>query len=77
MTREEITDWFSYHKPSDKEVHVMQGWRHALIEVAKDFADNTPPSGDVIVALRALKAAMMAMNAALVSPMPKRTPPNG
>ncbi|RYF47815.1 MAG: hypothetical protein EOO38_11390 [Cytophagaceae bacterium] len=71
MTDSEIADWFNYHKPTEAQVEAMQRWREGIAAVASDFVRATPVSGDVVVALRALKAAMMAMNAAMVSPMPK------
>ena len=74
MTPEDISEWFTYQECSEDDVAAMVRWREGLTKVAQDFAAYTPMSGDVIVAMRALKAAMMAMNSALVAPMPKAEP---
>lgn len=74
MTDSQIQEWFAYHDCSEQDVAAMTRWREGLSAVAADFAAYTPANGDVIVALRALKTAMMAMNAALVAPMPKDPP---
>lgn len=74
MDKSQIQEWFSYHPPSVEDIAAMERWRDALTSVGADFAAYTPLNGDVIVALRALKSAMMAMNAALVAPMPARGP---
>lgn len=71
MKKEQIEQWFAYQDCTDADVAAMTRWREGLAAVAVDFAEYTPMNGDVIIAMRALKTAMMAMNAALVAPMPK------
>jgi hypothetical protein len=69
-THTDIINWLAYRKPTEPQVEVMQGWREAVSALAFDFVRNSPSGPDQTVALRKLKEALMAMNAALVSPSP-------
>lgn len=63
--REQLDNWFRYHKPEgdDPEKYI------AIREAGKAFAEvivgNTPPSADQSAAIRKVREAVMTANAAI------------
>ncbi len=65
ITRENLGNWFTYHKPTDDDAVAYEKLRNAAHEFARAIVDLTPPSADQTAAIRKVREAVMTANAAI------------
>jgi hypothetical protein len=65
MTDAELRNWFTYHPPTTGQQDKYVNIREAALRFAQVVAQNTPPSADQTVAIRAIREAVMWANASI------------
>jgi hypothetical protein len=65
ITQEHINNWFQYHAPSPLQIPKYQAIREAGKHLAEVIMENTPASADQSDAIRSVRNAVMAANAAI------------
>lgn len=64
-TQEELDNWYTYHTPTEPQIHAYANIRAQAKELAETFNDLAPPCADTTAAHRKLRDAVMAMNLAI------------
>jgi hypothetical protein len=64
-TEAELTNWYSYHSPTDGQVEVYRAIRDKALELATLFNEHAPACADSTAAHRRLRDTVMAMNLAI------------
>lgn len=62
---EQISVWFTYHKPSEDQLPKYAAIRDAAKALALCIAQNTPRCADQTVAIRKVREAVMVANASI------------
>jgi hypothetical protein len=65
ISDEDIDNWFTYHQPSQSQVHVYNRVREEGRKLAFVIRDSCPPGADRTVAIRKLLETIMAANQAI------------
>lgn len=65
ITSDDLKNWFSYHAPTPADLPKFEMIRNMGHEFAKTIVENTPPSADQTAAVRKVREAVMAANAAI------------
>lgn len=65
ITSEELTNWFTYHAPTKDDMEKYIAIRDAGRMLAETIVNNTPASADQSAAVRKVREAVMAANAAV------------
>ncbi len=65
ISDEDIDNWFTYHQPSQNQVHVYNRVREQGRKLAYTIRDSCPPGPDTTVAIRKLRETIMAANQAI------------
>lgn len=70
VSDEQLDNWFKHHPPTGDAIAAHEEIRHASRELAAVFQRVIPECPDKTVALRAVREAMMAANAAVACNQP-------
>lgn len=65
ITKEQLDNWFSYHKPEPGQPEKYEALRDSAKQFAAMIVAMTPPSADQTAALRKVREAVMTANAAI------------
>jgi hypothetical protein len=65
ITKDNITNWFTYHAPTNEQLPKYESIRSAARHLAEVIVDNTPSSADQSAAIRLLREAVMTANASI------------
>lgn len=65
ITKEHLDNWFTYHRPGDKQADDYVAIREAAKAFALVVIEKTPPSADQSDAIRKIREAVMTANAAI------------
>ena len=65
VTRQDLDNWFMYHKPDADQATAYEKLRSAAHEFALAILELTPPSADQTTAIRKVREAVMTANAAI------------
>lgn len=65
MTQADLSNWFSYHTPTEQQVGQYQAIREAALRLAEVVLTNTPGSADQTAAIRKIREAVMTANASI------------
>lgn len=63
--KEDIDDWFTYHKPTEDQLPKFQAIRDAAKVFANVLVDNTPVCEDQIRCIQNLRLLVMSANQAI------------
>lgn len=70
ITDDDISNWFSYHKPTKDQIPKYNLIRDAARVMAKVIVANTPPGADQTATMRALRQTVMMANQAIACHRP-------
>lgn len=65
ITDDQLTNWFTYHKPNDEQPAKYEAIRRAGLDMARVILAATPPSADQTAAVRKIREAVFTANAAI------------
>lgn len=65
ITKDNITNWFTYHSPTAEQLPKYEAIRSKARELAEVIVDNTPASADQSASIRLLREAVMTANASI------------
>lgn len=65
ITDDQLTNWFTYHRPTDEDQKNYTAITDAALAFARVVRDHTPPGADQSAALRQIREARMTANAAV------------
>jgi hypothetical protein len=65
ITEEQLSNWFTYHRPTPEQPAVYEALREAGRVFASVIVQNTPPSADQSAAVRLVREAVFTANAAI------------
>lgn len=65
ITRDDLENWFTYHKPGPDDNVAYEKLRSAAKGFALAIMELTPPSADQTAAIRKVREAVMTANAAI------------
>lgn len=65
ITKDNITNWFTYHTPTPEQLPKYEAIRSKARELAEVLIANTPTSADQSAAIRLLREAVMTANASI------------
>jgi hypothetical protein len=65
ITPEQLTNWFTYHSPTESDQVGYLAIRQAGLDLALAIVHNTPSSADQTAAIRKVREAVMTANAAI------------
>lgn len=77
VTKEEIENIFSYHKPNQSQVPKYEAIREGAKAFAKVVIENCPSSADRSAAIRLLRECVMTANASIALDVTAPEPPEG
>jgi hypothetical protein len=65
ITRDDLSNWFSYHSPSSQQLPKYARIREAGLALAEAIFYETPASADQTAAIRKVREAVMTANASI------------
>lgn len=65
ITQEHLSNWFTYHPPTEGDPARYQAIRVAAMAFARTVLENTPPSADQSAAIRKIRESVMTANASI------------